>query len=194
VGIIGFLNKEQNSKIGYSYVMEKVQALTPYGRERLKHIKHFTRKNASSLTQEFDEMELVIDSMRSHAQEFKSLENSLHCFKDIRGSLKRCKNGNILDEVELYEIKCFVKLMQEIIKSYKSTELKLSSIYLEPMEELYVLLDPEKTGVSTFYIYDCYSQILCSIRRKKRSLEADMLNAEVEDELEGLRRKRLSWL
>jgi len=191
VGIIGFLNKEQKIEIGYSYVMENAHTLTPYGHERLRHIKHFTRKNISQLTQELDEMELVISSMKSHAQEFKLLENSLHLFKDIRGSLKRCKNGNILDEVELYEIKSFTRLIQEIIKLYKATELVLPSVAFEPMDELLTLLDPEKTGVSTFYIYDSYSQNLSSIRIKKRSIEAAMLNSDSEDELEELRKQRL---
>lgn len=188
---MGFLNKEQKLDIGYSYVIEKAQALTPYGRERLKHIKHFTRKNISLLTQELDEMELVIDSMKSYAHEFRLLERSLHIFKDIRGSLKRCKNGIILDEVELYEIKSFTRLIQEIIKLYKATKLVLPSVAFEPMDELLALLDPEKTGVSTFYIYDCYSQYLCNIRTEKRSIEAAMLNSDSEDELEELRKQRL---
>lgn len=194
MGIIGFLNKEQKLEVGYSYVIEKAQALTPYGSERLKHIKHFTRKNISQLTQELDEMELVIASMKSHALEFKLLENSLHLFKDIRGSIKRCKNGIILDEVELYEIKSFTRLIQETIKLYKATGLVLPSVAFEPMNELLSLLDPEKTGVSTFYIYDCYSQDLGSIRARKRSIEAAMLNSESDEELEELRKQRLEMV
>lgn len=188
---MGFLNKEQKNEIGYNYVIEKAQALTPYGRERLKHIKHFTRKNISQLIQELDEMELVINSMESHANEFKLLENSLHPFKDIRGSLKRCKNGSILDEVELYEIKSFTRLLHEVMKLYNATELVLKSVVFEPMDELLILLDPEKTGISTFYIYDCYSQDLCNIRIKKRSIEAEMLNSDSEEKLEELRKQRL---
>ena len=191
MGIIEYLNEEQRFQIGYSYIMEKVHALTPYGREKLKHIKPFNSKNAPLLVQELDEMELVVNAISSHSEPLKELRKLLHCFKDIRGSLKRCKNESVLDEVELYEIKSFARLLKRLQNLYNASGLKLSSISFKDPSSICNLLDPEKTGVSTFYIYDCYSENLGNIRRRKRSLENEMLLSDSPEALELLRKQRL---
>ncbi len=42
---------------------------------------------------------------------------------------------------------------------------------ISPVEELEKLLDPENTGIATFYIYDSYSKELNKIRQDKREIE-----------------------
>ena len=192
MGTIGFLNEEQRLQIGYSYIINKVNALTPYGQENIKHIKPFTSKNASLLVQELDEMELISNAMDSPLQQLKEIKNLLKFFKDIRGSLKRCKNGFVLDEVELYELKGFTALLHKVYNLYNSSQLKLPSVSFQDTSSIRDLLDPEKTGVSTFYIYDSYSESLGDIRKRKRVLENKMLTADSPDKLAALRKQRLA--
>ncbi len=60
---------------------------------------------------------------------------------------------------------------------------------ISPVEELEKLLDPENTGIATFYIYDSYSKELNKIRQDKREIEKQIkiekkhLKEKLESEL-----------
>lgn len=60
---------------------------------------------------------------------------------------------------------------------------------ISPMGKLEKLLDPEATGISTFYIYDSYSEQLKGIRKDKREVERKIkrekkyLKKKIQDEL-----------
>src|SRR5699024_12862062 len=60
---------------------------------------------------------------------------------------------------------------------------------VEPIPELEILLDPEGTEISTFYIYDSYSEELKRIREDKRNItrkikrESEILKNKVKKEL-----------
>lgn len=95
--------------------------------------------------------------------------------KDLRTSIKRAMDKFILTEVELFEIKNFLFLLKELselmeehrIPIYKDTEIRR-------IEELERILDPEDTGISSFYVYDAYSEDLKRIREEKRALDREI--------------------
>lgn len=90
-----------------------------------------------------------------------SLRNKLGRLKDIRGTIARLKNGQVLDDTELFEIKSFALLSLEIANFYT----------LPDLNPVVMILDPERTQIPHFYIYDSYSPELERLRRQIKELK-----------------------
>lgn len=117
----------------------------------------------------------------SNLQEFKSLMGkegelnflkekiTLHLshLKDIRNSLKRISEGVIADDIELFEIKSLALVNQNIKSLIKNITIK--AIELPDLEHVLDLLDPDGNRITSFYIYDSYSQELKELREKLKN-------------------------
>ena len=83
---------------------------------------------------------------------------------DIRGTLAALKEKRTLDEVELFEIKSFAALCADAGKLCEQAGFPYEKLY--PLQEAFNILDPDKTGTVSFYIYDSYNKTLSNARRQ----------------------------
>ncbi|MDR1415292.1 MAG: DNA mismatch repair protein MutS [Odoribacteraceae bacterium] len=82
--------------------------------------------------------------------------------KDIRGTIHRLASGEIPDDIELFEIKTFALLADEIATLARAADAEAVEIpTLTPVIEI---LDPEANRLPHFYIYDSYSPALARLR------------------------------
>lgn len=81
--------------------------------------------------------------------------------RDIKGSLKNLERGQVLDDIELFEVKHFAIVANEIREISNSKG--ISPIDLPNIEGAIALLDPDGNRIPSFYIYDTYSTELASI-------------------------------
>ena len=107
--------------------------------------------------------------------------------KNILETIQRAKSNQVLDEVELFEIKNFlilVEKMDKILRGISNNDLKL--LQLTPLPQLYEKLDPAHEKLNTFYIYDEYSQKLKKIRSEKRQIEKhiSLLKKRIREEIQ----------
>lgn len=191
---IKFLDAEQREQVGLSFILEKLDLLTPYGIEEKKHIKPYGRANKSELIAEFENIDKVLLSLKENKIVYREIERCFYKLKDIRASIKRCENLITLDDVELFEIKSFGMLMGDFLETFGKLDLKIDCLKFYSLEELVTLLDPEEKRIPTFYIYDKYSKGLKNIRFEKRSLEEKIMienNGERLKELKALRLKKV---
>lgn len=186
---IKFLDEEKRKQIGWDFVMHSLEVLTPYGLEEKKGIKPFADRE--KLILELDKIELIISSIQSNPGAFDEIESILKKVKDIRGSIKRCENYEVLDEVELFEIKSFCLLILKLIPAIDRAGLDIQDIRLQGVSGIINLLDPEGTMHPTFYIYDSYSAKLKDLRERKRELESQIRQKKEESTLLELKRLRL---
>ena len=91
--------------------------------------------------------------------------------RDIKGSLKNLERGQVLDDIELFEVKHFAIVANEIREISNSKG--ISPIDLPNIEGAIALLDPDGNRIPSFYIYDTYSTELASIRKLIKSQPAD---------------------
>ncbi|MCL2562218.1 MAG: DNA mismatch repair protein MutS [Rikenellaceae bacterium] len=84
--------------------------------------------------------------------------------KDLRGSVSRLANGETLDDVELFEVKAFAM-------AASSVRTMTDIVAVPDVSAVVALLDPDRTGVAHFYVYDSYSQELQKVRRKLRDAD-----------------------
>ena len=176
--------------IGIDYVLDQLNIMTPYGGEYLHQLKPFTIKEVKALMSKLNDLEMVIGSLKDYSIFYNRIEREFCRLKDIRGSIKRCKNLEVLDEIQLFEIKQFTMGALSIKNHYEAMSLTIEEVSFGHVEPIIDILDPEKHRMATFSIYDAYSQDLRIVREKKRLLEKSIYNA-CDREKDRLKEERL---
>jgi len=109
-----------------------------------------------------DKVEFFRNRLESEEKEsLLKLHHQLASLKDIRGSLNRLKDKQVLDDIELFEIKTFALFSEEIRAQYS----------LPNLNSAILLLDPENNRIPHFYIYDAYSEELKELRKQIKELK-----------------------
>ncbi len=187
---IKFLNEQQREEIGFTYLLDKLEPITPFGLEEKKNLKPFTSEDSLQLTNELTMLQTVVESLNLYKTYYDELQYQLYFLKDIRGSIKRCANSEILDEIELFELKTFLLKLDNISHIIKQIDLSIPYAQLNPISEALNILDPEGKRMPTFYIYDVYSEKLSLIRNQKRLLEHKIMLTKEESAVKALMEER----
>ena len=183
-----YLDKKQRKKIGYDYMIEKLQIQSPYGRRKLQSLKPYLKGQENILALEHGKIERVREIARDK-KILSKLEILLMKVKDVENTCIACSKGRVLDEVELYELKVQSILIEEV-RNLVSI-FNIEGITFTPLDKIIDLLDPNTDGLPTYHIYSSYSPHLEEIRRVKKVLEESIYNASSHEEAEELRDRRL---
>ncbi len=187
-----FLDNEQRAQIGFSFIMDELGIITAYGAEEKKKLKPYKIGENAKLKEELDNIENMIGHMGDYHSEFNNIVRILHKIKDIRNTVKRIEKVETLDEVELYEIKYVAMLLEELKSVLQGMTLAIDKIKLHSLEEVIDILDPTKKRMSTFYIYEEYSEKLSEIRKLKDNKEKEIFSCDDEEKIEELKQERLN--
>lgn len=169
-----FINGDTMNSLDFQYILDKLNVHTPYGQMYKKKMRAFLPGEEESLIEELDRIERLLSFMDDEF--IRNIQNVFHGIKDIRSSIKRAMKGMTLSEVELFEIKSFLFSINSIENIL--IERKIEDYDIKAIRELEKHLDPENTGICTFYIYDTYSEDLKNIRLKMRDVEGDIKKAQ----------------
>ena len=174
--------------------MDNFKPLTPFGLEKKKGMQVYKVKE--DLIIELQSTEKIICDIKKHGVLFSNIERILSKFKDIRNTLKRCKNSDVLDDIELYEIKYFCICLSELREEALCLNLDIQFTDLSSVTQI---LDPKNMKIPTFYIYEEYSEVLKDIRIKKLKIEnqifkeTDVHKIDVH-KIDMLKNERLKWV
>ena len=83
--------------------------------------------------------------------------------KDIRNTITRLKDGNTLDDIELFEIKSLTIINSDISSILSRYNIELFNIH--DTTQILNLLDPDGNRITSFYIYDSYNPQLTRLRK-----------------------------
>lgn len=166
-----YISEETAREVGLKYILQKLPTQTPYGKEVKENINPYLSNKIQDLRKSLRDLGIFLQEVEKDYQLLRGLKNHLGEFKDIRGSFYRARGGELLSEVELFEIKRHMMAMERLRRFLLRYPLKIEKFYLLNMIEIVKILDPEGTGVETFYIYDAYSEKLTSIRKRKKEVE-----------------------
>ncbi|EOD01672.1 MutS-related protein [Caldisalinibacter kiritimatiensis] len=169
------INDSVRESIDFDYVLNKVEVITPYGKEYKRKLQPFMPGDEEKLRDEFNRLEKIIKFIKEKPTIFTQLKNNFYHIKDLRNTIARCIGGYTLTVVELFEIKQFVFFIKEIHNSLLQLRWDIpEDINVMRILEIEKLLDPEGKGIKTFYIYDDYSDELTEIRKSKRDIEKEI--------------------
>lgn len=151
------------------YILSHCEVHSSVGRRKMLESLEHWMTDRKAIEQEYDAT-MEVDTS-DHVKQV------LCGVQDIRGTLTRLANGEVMDDIQLFEIKHLARAAREI-GGYD-------------VDDVLKLLDPNDENVDTFYIYDIYDERLAELRKQYRTdNDAETLAKvmEVEDEV----RQRLS--
>ena len=115
----------------------------------------------------------------------------LQGLKDIRTTIRNLAGKQVLDDIELFEVKHLAILAGDVAKLLKQHDLD-SVVAIPPLDQVIHILDPDGMKIATFYIYDSYCEQLKQLRSQMRQhpdqqddliLQADALEDSVRADL-----------
>lgn len=188
---MNYIDKMTLEKIGYYYVLHRLSTSCVYAGDILYNLKPLRKKQ--ELVLEYRNIKKCFPIVKDNSV-MDNFANILRRFKDIRNTFTRCSEGQVLDEVELYEIKYFVQLNSELKQLYENCNLDLSGVEFYDFSQIYKLLNPVKSKTSGFHIYDEYSPKLKNIRRAKREFDKNMFQEKDAERQKELFEKRQQFV
>ena len=169
-----FMDQGTKNAVDFQYIMNQINVLTPYGTMFKGRMKPHKRGGERGLRNQLDMLESYIPYVKNNTIR-REFNNILSHMKDLRQSTKRAMDGFILTDVELFEIKNFLynlHHLKDLLDQYGIPDFPETRV--EKIPQLERILDPEETGIATFYIYDAYSEDLRTIRREKRETDKEI--------------------
>lgn len=176
---------ETANNLELDFIFDNITVYTPYGETHKKAMKPYGISELDELNEELEKVEKVSTLIEKRRYDFIEMRNYFKHIKDVRLTLRRVEQDEVLSTTELFEIKLFVNILRKLEDNLKKLKWNMpQDIKPEAMEYLEKLLDPQGTGTNTFYIYDEYSNELGSIRIAIRELEN-----KISKEKKNLRKK-----
>lgn len=170
---------------GFRYMIEKLEIQSGLAKRVLNTLPYLHTPEAIAAELERTEVMRTILQTSPLAETITKIKFKLMQVKDIRGTANRVSESQVLDDIELFELKTFSLLVMEIRNLLLSADITVVS--LPDLEAVVNILDPEKMRIPHFYVYDAYSPELAALRARIKALK---MNAGVSDkELDELQFK-----
>src|SRR5574344_467301 len=171
---------EEKQQIGLQYALETLHGCSPFGQEKIRRLRFYTPAERGELETELYNVRQAAD----HAEQLKGVYDKiciLLCqMKDIRNSIRRCRDGEVPDHVELFEIKGYLQRLESLLPLYAqlTEEAPLRGLSFHDPKPALDILDPDNTRSRGFYIPDSMTENLRQIRRTKKQLEEKLHEAK----------------
>lgn len=173
---------------GFKYMIDQMEMYSPLGKSYLMHIEW--SMESSELMHEWNKMERVLAIRTQVPRQLKSLKYLLMQLVDIKGSLKSLKDGQILCDIDLFEVKKFALISEKIRQEIQSIYLLEKSevfpedypdalIVFPSLNPLIDVLDPDGQRIAAFHVYDSYSPVLARMRKAFKAEKDALVKAEM---------------
>lgn len=162
-----------DSPCGMRYCFENLDLQSGFARKTLLEKEMMT--SAEAVESAYSLLKKFAALCESDKHKVETLQMKLQALRDIDGTLNSLKEGNVLDDIELFEIKHLALLGGEI--SALIPEIPVDGLDFE-YSSVVDILDPDGLKMGTFYIYDSYSP---DLRRARQELESEPDNEDLKD-------------
>lgn len=157
---------------GMQYILDRTEPVTPFGRELVRNLTVYT--SAEELRFERERLSALL-SCRDLPAATNKLDAWLYHLKDLRGSIRACKDGGTLSVIELFELKLLLLSLQGLKQAYE-TLCSVPGVEFPAPDGALAVLDPFGRQRQTFLIDDAATPELQKIRRQKAETEAALFS------------------
>ncbi len=151
---------------GLRYITDQIDLLTAAGRRAFYALPFLVDNN--TIKNQLDLLDQFVSVVHHQPELSQFLHLKLSQIKDIKGTLANLEANNVLDDIELFELKSFTILADEIFSRASNSIDEVTNF--PNLKEVISQLDPEGNRVPSFYIYDLYSDLLAEKRKEVRLL------------------------
>lgn len=164
---------------GLRCVVERTDVCSPVGR-RMLHDMPWLRTEPE-VAEELDQVTAALHLLETEEGLacIEKIRRKLSRLRDIRTTIQRTGGNNTFDDLELFELKYFALLAEEIrmlIPQGSLTE-------LPDLNGIVTLLDPDGNRLPHFFVYDAYSKELAALRKEIKQRKQ---NGEDETQIQEL--------
>ena len=177
------LNNDQLNSIGFRWVTDHVEVMTPYGEALLRRPHFYSRTERNALLTEQHNIEALREAVRENVAGVNALMRLLMPIKEITRSIENLELRT-LSEVELFELKRFLLQLELIAPQLDSLRIPLVGVKICSLPRALELIDPDGTRSPSFYVSDRLSDRLASIRRERRGVDERIKLCGLSDELQ----------
>ena len=168
------------SNPGLQYVTDSLELMSSAGRRVMLNTDFVA--NAAELEAEWQRTALAINATPMQREEcgccdsidtgraYTDLRHCLMQLHDLQGTIASLATRMPLNEVELFEIKNLAHLNRQSRVAIAALNLG-EALPLPDLTEVFAILDPDATGLPSFYIYDSYDTRLPALRRELKALQ-----------------------
>lgn len=168
-----FLDAETTRQLGLDAIWARIKPESSLGRTRLRKIEAFRPEEWSELENELDRLEHLSTLLRDDAKKADNLRFLLGSVRDISGSLQRSTQRVTLDDMEFYEIKKLLAIVEKIHSELVTLGWTFClDTPLDLCEECREALGRGQGGHTSFYVADAYDEKLAQIRTERVRLES----------------------
>ena len=148
---------------GLRYMYDTLDIMSPCGRKMLLQSKMMTTKR--ELDFHYRRLNEIYD------KDCAKIAHKLMCIKDIHNTLSRLASGAVLDDIELFEVKYLAIVSGEVLQLLQ--EQRIVAVGLPQLQKVVEILDPDKSNIPSFYVYDSYSDELREVRKQMKALQGN---------------------
>lgn len=156
---------------GFRYMIDKLEIQSGLAKRVLNTMRYL--HSEEEIDKELNKIEATCNVLQEPllSDTVAKINVKLMQVKDIRGTVGRVAESQVLDDIELFELKAFSLLVSETRELLAAAGITV--VTLPDLEPVVNILDPEKMRIPHFYIYDVYSSELACLRAKIKSLKMD---------------------
>jgi DNA mismatch repair ATPase MutS len=162
--------------VGVKFIYDNMNICSAPGRKELLNSKFIVAPNQIE-----DELELLDELFIKYTSLSEITKtNILHLLSqvyDVSLIIKNIQSGFTVDDIQLFEVKKFSVLIQKLKEIL--CEINYTSLEFSDLSIVINILDPDNTGLMTFYIYDSDDSKLAKLRKERISTN----NQNKKDEL-----------
>lgn len=155
---------------GFQFVIDNMELMSSAGRRVMLDEEFLS--DASSVAARWEMVQKAVDAVANpdNVRAFNDLRHCLMQLHDLRGTLAALAGHQMLNEVELFEIKNLAYIAGKASPAMGQMGF-LGKLPLPDLGDVFATLDPDSTGVVSFYIYDSYDPRLPGLRRELKALQ-----------------------
>lgn len=143
-----------------AYIVGLTETISPLGKQCLLNSQWMT--NPADMQHEYDDTDELLRHITLHDNKIDKICLQLMCLRDVASTLSALAAGQVLGDIELYEVKALALTLMEVRRI--CGEIGLTAVELPEVDQVVDVLDPEGTRVAHFYVYDAYSPTLKELR------------------------------
>jgi DNA mismatch repair protein MutS2 len=181
------MSSKTRQSLDFDRVLSDLMPSSPFGIKCKSEMKALYSADAEKLAHSLNKVLEMKELIISQPEIIREIKANLKQIKDIRRSIERCINGGILNQVELFELKSLIFIMHSLNTYLSRLRWQIEKSYkIEELPRVLELLDPQGSGIRSFYIYDEYSERLSDIRLLKTAKEQglEQLKRQAIEEVE----------
>ncbi len=167
--------ENSEEKMNVTELLSLIKVITPYGKVLKKQLKPYSPGQEAVLEASYSVLDLFVEALKKDSKCFHKSREIMKEVKPLYDTLDRLNHKNSLTDIDFFELKhlgfCILKLNQSLAQ----TPIILPDhLHLKRLKRVEEILDPEGTKLTSFYLYDSYSEALKAYRDAHRYAESEL--------------------